>query len=357
MTKTYKPFTEETLDDALAVIRERFPPSAVDIAKKVLANPLRKLCPDAGTIGYRDGRPVCFQATMLRRLYYGKKEIFGQVGGLTCKVLKGCPLSVMLETIERAEMPRLDISIFYGNSCCAATANMDQSQGGCQGPDSCARSLWRPVRPLSCLLYVVRRKLLKRDVPNWPAFDTRQSADFSMAVGDLCITREMNVQSSFFDVLMTDYLQWNEGLVSSRTAAEVDWMFGSRIASGQAVLLCARRDETPVGYILVGSDEAARRWRILDWFSVGNAGLVLDALLASASRFIRQETPGFMLEVRGFPDFSQEILRRHLPFTQQRGVNFFAWGSPVASLTTAVLQDGAEKKGWFFSPYDGDLVM
>ena len=357
MIKEYKSFTEETLDDALTVIRDRFSPAAVEIARKVLRNPLRKLCPDAGTVGYRDGRPVCFQATMLRRLYYGKKEIFGQVGGLTCKVKKGCPLSVMLETIERAEKPRLDVTISFGNSCCASTANMDKCKGGVVGPESCSHSLWCPIRPLNCLWYVLRRKALKLDVPRWAPYDTRVTSRYEQTIEGLSIRRESVVSSSFFDTMMSQLLDQNEGLVCSRSAEEVDWMFGSRIMSGQAVLLCAYRAAVPAGYIIVGSDETARRWRILDWIAVRNDEGVLEALLKVAKRFLRQHTPGFMLEVRGFPAFAQTLLRRHLPFVQQRGVNFFTWSFLPERGSEVFRGSVYSTRSWFFGPYDGDLVM
>ena len=357
MIKEYKPFTEETLDDALSVIRERFPPSAEEIARKVLRNPLRKLCSDAGTIGYRDGRPVCFQANMLRRFYFGTKPVLGVAGGLVCKALKGCPLSMLMEVIDRSSNPRAGAAFTFGNSCCSSTADMYDNGGANAGCPSCARELWRPVRIVGCLGYVFRRKILRRPVPTWSAFNTLTCPAFDVHDEDLSICRALDVRTDFFDTLMTDYLTTNEGVVASRTEDEVAWMFEDKIKDGRAVLLCATQGQKPVGYIVFGSDEAARRWMLMDWFARNNDFSVLSKLLKVACTFLRKNTPAIIFETRGFPSFAQPILKRYLPFIQQKGVNFFTWSflpnREIEGFKAAAYTD----KSWFFGPYDGDLVM
>lgn len=355
MIKEYKPFTEETLDDALSVVRERFPRSAEVVVRKVLRNPLRSIDSDAGIVGYRDGKPVCFQAHMIRRLYFGQAEVFGGVGGLTCKVNKGCPLSVMLETIDRA-CYRANEQLLFGNSCCAATAEMDEGTGSFPGPATCSRSLWRPIRFWDCLWYVVRRKIFKMPIPDWPKGDLGTGRNFESRMGDLCVKREGQITPDFFDALMADYLTTNRGLVSSRSAEEIEWMYGDKLRDDRALLLCARRNGRPTGYIMVGSDHCLRRWVILDWFAVRNDLRCLEELLKSTCRFLRRYTPAFMIETRGFPSFVQPVLKKYLSFTQQRGNNYFSWYVlPQYERECRAVADSAES--WFFGPYDGDLHM
>jgi len=358
MTKTIKPFCEETLDDALDLVEARFGRGACAQARKILRNPLRKLCADAGAIGYRDGRPVCFQSAMLRRCYFGKKELLAVVGGMTCKVEKGCPASLLLETIARAEAPRLGSALNFGNSCCQATASLDEEGGGSRGPESCTRYLWRAIRPLACLSYAVRRKVLKASVPKWPAFNTLGTIDFSFS--DECWTVRRNGigDLAFLTPLMRRYLAFNKGFVCSRTEEEVVWMYGERIANGQAVVLSAADSAGEAqGFIIFGSNAAARRWIVMDWFAIRNDVRCLEVLLKAACRFLKLQTPAMMLEAGGFPTLVQPILQKYLPYVRETGVNAFSWGTADEALKMQLERTLDASESWFFGPYDGDLCM
>lgn len=357
MVKEYKPFTEDTLDDALSVVKERFPPEALRVAKKVIANPMRAYCTDAGTIGYRDGRPVAFQAAMLRRLYIGQEVLWGTVGGLTCKVKKGCPLSVLLETIDRAAQPLNNGRISFGNSCRKETADIDQCGGAASGPISCSRFLWRAVRPIECLLYFIRRKLLKGSVPNWNQFSTLSSVNYCEKIGNHDIRRLYNGWQSRIDEFWVTCLERNEGLISSRSSSEMDWMFGERITKGEAVLLAAEQDDVIIGYIIVGAEPHARRWLIMDWIAADNDITILEGLVRGACRFLRRHTPAMILEAHGFPAWVQPILEKHLPFKRQMGFNFFNWGAYDGETRRLISSIINSDKSWFFGPYDGDLCM
>ena len=358
MIKTCRAFAEDTLQDALELVEARFGIGACAQVRTILRNPLRVKCRDAGAIGYRDGRPVCFQAAMLRRCHLRKKEILSIVGGMTCKVEKGCPASLLFETIDRASESRAGSVMGFGNSCCRATAAMDEESGGVCGPQSCTRYLWRAIRPLSCLSYFIRRKILKGRVPSWPAFNTLGKMDFQWTWKGWTV-RRMGVESlQFLTPLMRRYLEFSEGFVCSRTEEEVVWMYGERIASGQAVVLAAADDQGQIqGYIIIGTNSTARRWMVMDWFAVRNHVGCLETLLKSAGVFLKRHTPAMMLEASGFATFIQPVLRKYLPHVRETGVNAFSWGTSDDNLKETLKGVLDTPQSWFFGPYDGDLCM
>ena len=357
MIKEYKPFVQETLGDALSLVRERFPESAVDIVRQALQNPCLKDGGSSGAIGYKNGVPVAFQMEMPRLLYCGQIKMNGLVGGMTCKTLKGCPLSVLLETLEKSYGIATIDTVFFGNSCCKATEQIDELGGSMVGPESCTRFLWRAVRPLECAAYFVRRKMFKARLPSWKEFSTLSSAEYEVKRGEIVVRRLMVVKPEFFGVLMAEYLKTNEGLVCSRTAEEVEWIFGERIKNGQCVLLGAFKEGNPIGYIILRTNETAKRWSIHDWFAIKNDEKVLDLLLCETCAYITKATPAMMLEVCGFPTWAQRLLKRYLPFERPIGHNVFSWGSNDKSFREAVLPIIDSRKSWFFGPYDGDICM
>ena len=356
------PLVSATYNDAKTVVLARFGGEAVSVLDAVMCNPLRKLCPDAGDIVYDDGTPVCFQACMLRRLYNGKTEVFGKVAGLTC-LKSDAPAESYIDVKIAANRPRHGSVIGFGNSQNAESAYSAHRMASkknpttFEGPESCARFLWRVVRPLECLAYFIRRKIFKAGLPKWKEFSTLSSADYEVKRGELSIRRLMEIKPEFFDVLMAEYLKTNEGLVCSRTAEEVEWIFGERVKNGQCVLLGAFKDGKPVGYIVARSKPDAKRWQILDWFALEDSPKILESLLAELCVFLKRKTPAMMLEVIGFPTAAQPILKRYLPHERQTGHNVFSWGSSNKEFRESVLPIIDTPKSWFFGPYDGDECM
>lgn len=357
-----KPLTEITYTDAAEVILDRFGEGALHVLDLVMRNPLRKLCPDAGDIVYDDGKPVCFQACMLRRLYNGKTEVFGKVAGLTC-LKTGAPAEAYIDVRIAASRPRHGSVIGFGNSQNAESAYSAHRMASkknpttFEGPESCTRFLWRAVRPLECIAYFIRRKIFKAGLPNWKEYSTLSSADYEVKYGELVIRRLMEIKPEFFDVLMAEYLKTNEGLFCSRTAEEVEWIFGERVKNGQCVLLGAFKEGNPVGYIVARSKPDAKRWQILDWFALENSSKILESLLAELCIFLKRKTPAMMLEVIGFPTAAQPILKRYLPHVRQTGHNAFSWGSGNKEFRESVMPIIDTSKSWFVGPYDGDECL
>lgn len=357
-----KGLTEKTYDDAKTVVLDRFGTNALSVLDAVMNNPMRKICEDAGDIVYDNGEPVCFQACMLRRLCLGVKELFGKVAGLTC-LKNGAPPEAYIDVRIAANKPRAGYLIGFGNSQNAESAYAahrlakKKNPTTFEGPRASTRFLWRAIRPIDCLLYFIRRKVLKGGLPNWNEFSTLASAGYEVKRGDLTVRRLMTVKQQFFDVLMAEYLKANEGLVCSRTAEEVEWLFGERIKKGLCVALGVYKDEEPVGYIIARSNSFARRWQILDWFALGNKSEFLEASLAELCVFLKRKTPAMMLESVGFPMWVQPLLMRYLPHKRELGHNTFSWGSSNKDFRESVLQVIDSPKSWFFGPYDGDECM
>lgn len=354
-----RPLSELNYDDAKEVVLDRFGAEALQVLDLVMRNPLRNLCHDAGDIVYDDSKPVCFQACTLRRMYLGKNEIFGKVSGLTC-LKRGAPAEAYIDVRIAASRPRNGSVIGFGNSMNGESAYAARRLARTKkpilfiGPESCTRFLWRAVRPLECLAYFIRRKIFKAGLPNWKEFSTLSSADYEVKRGGLSIRRLMEIKPEFFDLLMAEYLKTNEGLVCSRTAEEIEWVFGDRIRDGRCVLLGAFKDKKPVGYIVLKTDCHAKRWEIMDWFAQGDHPEILQTLLHVACRFLSKKTPAMMMEVKGFPTWVQPLLKKYLPHGRQIGHNSFSWGSRTKEFREAVLPIIDTPKSWFFGPYDGD---
>ena len=349
--------TEATLNDAATLVGSRFSTAACDILQMVMSNPLRRICWECGDIAYENGKPACFQAAILRRLYWGRTELMGLAGGLTCASSVASE-AAFIDVKIASDKERGGAKWGFGNSCNQLSASLvPKNKKMRAGPESCARYLWRAIRPVECALYFIWRKLLKGDMPRWRDFSTLGSADWREERKGLSVRRVMGVEKGFYDVLTERQRACNQGVFCSRTAEEIDWIFGERIRSGEAVVLGAYRDDDPVGYILLRSDKKAKRWKIHDWFAVRNDKSVLEELVRSALHYLRRETPAMMLEVEGFPTWIQPVLKRYLPFVRKMGFNQFCWGTRDKELRSQLEAVLDSPKSWFFGPYDGDECM
>lgn len=352
-----KPLTEETLRDAEEVVRSRFGEKGIVLLNKAMRNPMRSICSSIGDIAYEDNRPASFQASMLRRLYMANLPIVGSVGGLTASA-PGSSEVAYIDVQLASYKPKGGAIIGFGNSSNEKSAFVARkSKKILLGPESCTRYLWRAIRPLECALYFVRRKIFKGAMPKWKSFGKLPDIAWEEECSELRIRRVREATSEFFDVLMTRYLKTNQGLVCSRTAEEIDWIFGEWIRTGEVIVLGAFDGEGPVGYILLKTDVFAKRWKIHDWFAVGNRADILEPLLAVACRFLKMRTPAMILEVEGFPTWVQPIIKRYLPHIRPVGHNQFSWGSKDKEFKAKVMPIIDSPKSWFFGPYDGDECM
>lgn len=328
------------------------------VLDKIMRNPAREVSEGAGVVVYDGNQPVCFEAMILRRLYLGTQFIWGCVGGMTC-IKKGAAPETLIDLKRAIRTPTEWNRISFANSQNAESAHISRkTKSLLAGPESCTRFLWRAVRPMECLAYFVRRKLLKVGLPNWKAFSTLGSVGFETKRGELTIRRVMEIKSDFYDVLMKRYLETNKGLVCSRTAEEIEWIFGERIRAGETVVLGAFDSHGPSGYILMTGGETAKRWQIHDWFAVDNDRKTLESLLKVGCSFLKWKTPAMMVEVCGFAASVQDLLKAYLPHVRPIGHNAFSCGSKEPQLRERLrAMVKGEEPCWFFGPYDGDVCF
>ena len=359
MSVDYLDFTDETFPLIQELIVSCFGKGALSSLQKILDNPARKMFAPAGCIGLKNGKAVCFKASMVRRLYFGQEELFGLVGGYFCKTQKGCPLSIVLEVQERSEWDHYPCRLRFGNTCIYLTMRMNAELGAHQGPESWTEMRFGIIRPIRFLWLLFRRKALH--LPQPVSRQIRPAADDTetyAASGECSVRRIMNIDSRFED-FWKRYLSKNRSIVASRDLETLAWLFGKEVKNGKDILLALVRNSREVeGFIVLrrmaGSPD---RWQIMDMIALENDPSRLDLLLAGTRKFLKRETSAITLESTGFPDFIQPVLSKHMPHLQKTGHNRFEWISKDPEVIQLIEQSGNSRDSWFFGPFDGDYIF
>lgn len=351
-----KELTVHNRADAEFVIRSRFPAGAVYVLDKVMRNPIRDEHAGFGDILYVGGKPVAFRAALRRKIYIQSTKMLARVRGLTCR-LPNSPKDSIQRLIEAQKQNPRGCSLAISNTQCVPTEKRAVMNGATLGPATCKRFIWRPVRPLGCLVYFLRRRLLGLTPRKCPLIRNLESDVFSEESSGLQIRRLTSCDMAFFDELMSRYLASNEGVVSSRSAEEIEWIYGDKIRTGAVVVLGAFEHSLPIGYLLLKANPNRERWLIGDLFAVGNSPSALSALLKAGCSYLKMQTPAMLLESIGFPAHVEPVLRRFLPFTRSCNANFdsFNFFSKDDALQYGNLI--LSEKSWFFGPYDGDMCL
>ena len=325
MKTEIKAFDETTLDDAKAVVSEMFSPAACSILDKMLANPLRSELgvSSAGEIVYQDGKPVAFQGAILRRLFMAQSPIVGVVGSTLCSKPETSPvllMSLMKATIK----PRGGSELFFANTANPVSMKMNRLLGiKGTGPETCARLRFALTWVPPCLQPLCPRPRSRRLMP---------------------------LDAEVFNSFWSRYLAGNRGLVSSRTAEELNWMFGDGLSSGETVAFGEFKEGELLGYIVIHSTHNSHRWMVFDWIALNDDRAVLRRLLTSAVRFARRETSAVLFEMAGFSDIADKIAASVLPFRRKTSNNSYLWRFRDG-------QGSVPEGSWFFGAYDGDRAM
>lgn len=325
MKTEFKPFDETTLRDAKSVVGAVFSPKVYPLLEKILANPLRRELgsSSAGDIAYQDGKPVAFQAAIVRRLYIGKEPIVGVVGSTLGALPETSPVMLM-QLMKRTIAPRNGSVLFFANTANMTSMKMNRLLGvKGAGPSSCEK-----IR----FTFAVSLPILRCFIP-------RPSA-----------VRVDKIDKVQFGSFWARYLDSNKGLVASRSAAEIEWMFGDNIARGTDVMLVEYDGSEISGHIVIRESRNGKRWMIVDMVAIDNNPDVLRSLLNSAVSFLRREKKSVVLESIGFPEYVSMLLKRELPFARKTKNNTFIWSC------SAKIQDVMDRS-WFFGPYDGDRCL
>ena len=348
---------EQTLNDALSVVRSRFNESACQQVRKLLGNPMRRICPEAGDIAYESGNPVVFQAAIPRQGYVRDKAFLGIAGGLLASKHGASPVS-LIGLMERTNAPRYGSVVVFGNTAIPVSMKLNRMLGvdgiGCP---SCGIVRFAVLRWGGFVKFCLHGRLpsLLVHLLNWlgvltrPLFFRRWR---SKTIG----TRLGAIDSKLFDGFWSDYLKKNDGVVLSRTAEELEWMFGEDVDTGRNLLFVRKDGSRLCGYIVARAMNAERtRWMVADWIALDNDKDILSDLLRDAVLGLRQIKSAAFLECIGFRMDVQNVIHRHLPFSRRAPNNSTNYKAHTPEMKQAL--EVADRTGWFFGPYDGDRCM
>lgn len=351
-----RPYTEETFADACEASFSRFGEGVRSQMERMLQNPLRSVCAEAGDVAYENDVSVGFQAAILRKIYMGQVPFLGVVGGMLA-MKEGASPVLLLQLMKKTIAPRGGSVLFWGNTSNQQSMKLNRALGvSGQGPDSCACVRWRPIHWGNFADFCLRGRLPRfvRGVGN--VLDRIFNVFFFRRVHSKN-TQAVSfgtIDTRIFNTFWQRYLNANSGLVSSRTAEELHWLYDEGLANGRYVLLGREGLKGLCGYIVLRRASArSGRWILVDWIALDNDLDVLSDLLYDAVRFLQKKADAAVLESIGFPPRVQTILHRHLPFTRKSRNNTF-----IYKVTASATQlDMDYDKGWFFGPYDGDRCM
>lgn len=352
-----RPFDKTTLDDALDVLRARFNESACKQAIKLLSNPLLREVPDTGDVAYENGRPVAFQAAVPRRVYIRDKPLLGIAGGLLASK-KGMSPVLLLSLMEKTNAPRHGSVVVFGNTAIPVSMRLNKMLGvdgiGCPSCGEVRFAVFRWGRFANFCLHGRLPTVLSciMDAFGWllrPLFMRRKRSDTK---GSRCEAFDPGKFGAFW----SEYLETNNGVVLSRTAEELEWMFGEDLKTGRNILCVQEKDDRLMGFIILRSMNAEKsRWMVADWIAINNDRDVLSDLLREAVRSVRKVSSAAFLECIGFRMDVNDIIRRHLPFSRKAPNNSTNYKAHTPEVDQAL--HSADRSGWFFGPYDGDRCM
>lgn len=355
---SWRPFSNETLADAEVVVRQAFGDDVVPLLGKILRNPALADFRDqkSGDIVYCNGEPVGFEALIPRRLYLRNRMYLGFVGS-TMGLKPGISPLVLLSLMKRNIAQRCGGILWFANTANATSVKMNCRLGiRGRGPCTWDEIRYTVIHPFAFAAMIFRRKLLNRCVKKKPELALPVRDELVMRSGALEICRMAKFDGEMFDAFWCEYVKTNKGFVLSRTAAELEWMFGDRLATGEDVLLVVYEDGRFAGFTVLRSCQDGW-WRIADLIAFGNDETILGILLKGAKRFLWKRTKAALLTSRGFPEVAMRVVGKHLPNKRQVGGNPFIW----KFYDTEIVHDRGDiandANSWFFGPYDGDAEL
>lgn len=365
MSYEFRQLDESTIDAVGGVLGDRFCPEAASAVRRLLANPLRSPGDDVGVVVFRDGEAVGVTASIVRRLYIGREPFVGINGGFLA-MRRDAPPTLLYALLKKAHRPRWGSVLFYSNTCSPETAKVKPCLGvGNKGPET-----WTAVRFARLRRYPSLRRRVKRALGiNLPAripFSRPPVSPAELARSGRVLALETKSGArvvakdgfAWADAFFKRYLERNEGVVGSRTSAELAWLFGDSLAAGKSILLAAEGPDGVRGYIVASEcfyDPS--RWLVVDAIALDNSPEVLAALFDAAVKAVAACSDAERLGVAGFPTQVAEIAGRRFREVRPSPCNEFAWGFSDDAAAARCAPGMSGGKGWFFGPYDGDYCI
>lgn len=352
-----RPLTEQTAEDFKVVVARMFSRDATKRIDYLLTNPLRRRCASCGDVVYEERRPVCIQAAILRRMYWGQNEFLGVIGGFLARVPEASP-ETLLQVIARTVASRGGSRLFFANTAVKTTVKLYgllgiKSNGGISW--GCLRA--RRLRPLLGWYLAQCERHPRLPKIRFSVWSPRREECVVFRKGGIVIRRRLAVVEQEADDLWRRYLTGNRGVVSSRDAETLNWIFGAQLAKGRALLFGAYKADCLIGYVIVNrASTASRIWRVMDLLVEGDDPDTMDCLLNGAVSYLRKRARAVEVTVRGFPLKVDALLRRHFNREVKLANNPFLFAAQGdESMNVAVAQSLVD--GWFGCPYDGDAVL
>jgi len=351
-----RPYDEGTAADFKQLFTDRFPGGDSEILDVFLSNPARAAHPACGTVAYSDAGDVIAIQGLIPRVAFQRQERILVANAVAMAVKKDVDRSFFTAYLT-ASVGGSGSDLLFGNTAIPGSRRRLQAASGVvDGPASCAEIREQDVRSSGFVARAFRKVLAKAGLSRTRNLPTADEAVIDR--GDLTLTRECEIDDQRFNDFWTHYLKDNDGLVSSRTAEELRWMFAKGLAAGDTVLLTARAFGRLAGYVFCRrTDETGACWRIVDMIAIGNDERILAALVDGMTAFLRRRTPATCLQVTGFPTWVQPLLKRLFPRSATFGFNKCIW-TPLTDRAKSLCGDWVNApNGWYGCPYDGDMCL
>ena len=259
--------------------------------------------------------------------------------------------------MKRNLKPRGESVFWFANTANAASVRMNRKLGiNGYGPESWLEMRYSVIHFVEFFKMICARKLFHRcrEARGVVRLDTTEES--VLYRGDCEVRRLLDIDFTLFESFWNTYLDGNQGLVTSRSALELDWVFGDGVRTGREVLLGAFEKGRIIGYVVMTSGVDGW-WRVLDLIALDNDLLCLSLLLVAAKKFLRKRTKAALLSMRGCPPGAECIVRKAFPHYRALGRNPFLWHFTDNSVAKRIGDLTCMKKGWFFGPYDGDACL
>ena len=351
----FRPFTVETLDDAKSVVRQVFGDGACRKLEVILGNPALQEVPgaDSGEILYMGGRPVGFDAGVLRKMYCGKRAFWGVTGSTLCLLPEARKEMACFDLMKKIVAPRFGSEVFFGNTANKMGLRITRAFGiDGEVPSTTAQKRIAVLRPALFAMYLVRSRFLK--MAGYPACppEAREPSTISLDVSGFKVVEIGEFTDNVFNRFWEEYISCNRGYVCSRSAKELRWIWGDRQNAGRAFVAGAYRGDALRGYAVFCCGGNARSWRVLDFIAIENDLDVLSAVLRGGLKLLTRRTKAAHCEISGYPDFVQPVIRESFPIVRDLSNNQFTWKFHTAN--GPAFNELNSRSSWFFGPYDGD---
>lgn len=355
---TIKRFTNDNLGAAEEVVSSVFGKETCSILHHALKNPILDELdsPDAGVVLYLDGSPVGFDATIVRKMYFGQQPFFGTVGSTICLKSDERRSLVAIDLMVEAIRQRHGSLLFFGNSANKSGMRLNRAFGmKSSAPESCAHKRIAVIRKIRFLVYLIRTRVFKR-IP-FPIQRHISDRIISYEKRGKVYRRITELNQAEIDRFWCKYLATNKGLVSSRSYKEIDWLFGPGLRNRSVIIVGGYAGEDLVGYVVLGAGSSSSCWHVLDLIALDNDLEVLRNLLKYGIKVLGVVSNAVHCEVSGFADYVQSIIAESFPIRRALTNNQFAWKFYAEQDAERMEGTMGGRDSWFWGPYDGDRCL